>query len=101
MDWAARNGHLDMVKWFHVNRSEGCTIHAMNDAARNGHLDMVKWLHANRSEGCTISAMDDAAENGHCKTFKFSLLDQFLRVLKGKKLIITCILSRLRMVVSL
>ncbi|RLN95848.1 hypothetical protein BBJ28_00020424 [Nothophytophthora sp. Chile5] len=65
MDGAAANGHLEVVQWLHVHRSEGCTTVAMNKAAAGGHLPVVQWLHANRSEGCTTLAMDDAAANGH------------------------------------
>ena len=50
MDWAAMKGHLDVVKWLHFNRAEGCTEDAINWAAMNGHLDVIKWLHLNRSE---------------------------------------------------
>src|SRR3989337_934342 len=49
----AKNGHIELVKWLHENRMEGCTIWAMEWAAQNGHLDIVKWLHENRREGCT------------------------------------------------
>ena len=65
MDWAAENGHLDIVKFLHENRTEGCTKDAMNWAAQDGHLNIVKFLHENRTEGCTTYAMDMAAENGH------------------------------------
>src|SRR3989344_1282659 len=65
MDWAAKNGHLNVIIWLHLNRTEGCSRRAMNDAAKNGHFDVVKWLHENRTEGCSIKAMDGAARNGH------------------------------------
>lgn len=55
MDYAAMYGHLEIVKWLHENRTEGCTTNAM-DSART--LKMVKSLHANRAEGCTTGAMD-------------------------------------------
>lgn len=29
---------------------QGCTPSAMNGAAYNGHLEVVRWLHENRSE---------------------------------------------------
>ncbi len=63
MDWAACNGHLEVVKWLHVNSTEGCTAHAMDWAAACGHLEVVKWLHLNRSEGCTHWAMIWAVAN--------------------------------------
>ena len=64
MDEAAKNGHLDVVKWLHTNRTEGCTEKAMNMAAENGHLDVVEFLHPNRTEGCTLEAICSAASNG-------------------------------------
>ncbi len=67
MNIAAANGHLEVIKWLHENRMEGCTTCAMDRAAENGHLDVVKWLHENRNEGCTTDAMDYAASNGYEK----------------------------------
>ncbi|POM57886.1 Hypothetical protein PHPALM_37543, partial [Phytophthora palmivora] len=65
MDWAAAYGHLDVVKWLHVHRREGCTSLAMDSAAREGHLDVVKWLHENRDEGCSPMALTSASGSGH------------------------------------
>ena len=70
MDWASENGHLEVVKWLHSNRTEGCTSYAMKWASKNGHLHVVQWLHSNRTEGCTTCAMDGASEvrsSGNCK----------------------------------
>ena len=47
MNYAAINGHLEVVKWLYNNRTEGCTQVAMDCAAIRGHSDVVKWLHAN------------------------------------------------------
>ena len=71
MNWAAENGHLEVVKWLHENRTEGCTTQAMDWASCNGHLNVVKWLHENRTEGCTIKAMNWAAHNGHLEVIKW------------------------------
>lgn len=71
MNYAAANGHLDIVKWLHENGTEGCTTDAMNQAAANGHLEVVKWLHENRKEGCTVVAMDYASANGHFEVVKW------------------------------
>ncbi|KDO32625.1 hypothetical protein SPRG_02326 [Saprolegnia parasitica CBS 223.65] len=71
MDWAAANGHLDVVTFLHEKRSEGCTTKAMNRAAANGHLDVVTFLHEKRSEGCTTKAMNRAAANGHLDVVTF------------------------------
>lgn len=51
MNFAAGNGHLELVQWFHENRTEGCTALAMTNAASNGHLKVVKWLHENYTWG--------------------------------------------------
>jgi hypothetical protein len=49
MDWAARRGHLEVVKWLHFNRTEGCTPRALNAAAAGGHVEVIKWLHENQA----------------------------------------------------
>lgn len=47
MDEAAKNGHLEMVKWLHENRHEGCTGGAMDVASRHGHLDVSSSVSQN------------------------------------------------------
>ncbi|EQC38798.1 hypothetical protein SDRG_03757 [Saprolegnia diclina VS20] len=42
-----------------------CTFLAMDRAAMNGFLDVVRFVHAHRSEGCSRSGMVLAAANGH------------------------------------
>jgi len=71
MDYAARLGHLEIVKWLHINRTEGCTYLAMDEAACYGHLEVVKWLHYNRLEGCSKRAMDIAAVGGKLEVVKW------------------------------
>ena len=39
-----------VLQWLHEYRTEGCTEKAMDGAALEGHLEVVKWLHHNRSE---------------------------------------------------
>jgi len=56
-NWAAKNGHLEVVKWLHENRKEGSTTKAMDFAAEYGHLEILKFLHENRKEGCTERAI--------------------------------------------
>ena len=53
MNKAAENGHLDIVKFLHYNRIEGCTTDAMDHAAEYGHLDIVKFLQNNRKDDYT------------------------------------------------
>lgn len=55
MNYAAAEGHLDVVQWLHEHRGEGCTFSAMDGAAADGHLQVVRWLQENRIEGCTYT----------------------------------------------
>ncbi|KAF0692332.1 Aste57867_16589 [Aphanomyces stellatus] len=71
MNDAAARGHLDVVKFLHQHRVEGCSTKAMDGAAKNGYLEMVQWLHEHRTEGCTTQAMDNAAANGHVDILEF------------------------------
>ncbi|KAL7753175.1 hypothetical protein RI367_001629 [Sorochytrium milnesiophthora] len=52
MDNAAASGDLDLVRWFHKNRTEGCTTEAMAEAARCGFLSIVKFLHEHSYPMC-------------------------------------------------
>lgn len=57
MNGAAENGHLDVVKWLHEHRREGCTTEAVDMAAGYGHLEVLQFLYANRTEGGTAQAL--------------------------------------------
>jgi hypothetical protein len=61
-DWAAKNGHLSLLR---EKRDLKFTKKAMNWAAAYGRLDIVEWLHENRTEGCTKSALNRAVKFGH------------------------------------
>jgi len=71
MNFTAEHGHLEVVKWLHYNREDGCTHRAMDGAAVGGYLELVKWLHCFRTEGCTDYALYWAAEFGHLEVVKF------------------------------
>ena len=77
MDWAAENGHIEIVKWLHENRTEGCTKHAMNWAAYNGHVEIVKWLHENRNEAYIESALLISKRYNHTKIVEY--LQQYIK----------------------
>ncbi|EGG18694.1 hypothetical protein DFA_04190 [Cavenderia fasciculata] len=68
LDIAAEKGYLDI--FLHFNRTEGCTIKAMDNAAFAGNIDIVKFLHYNRSEGCTTNAMDYSLLNDDVSDFE-------------------------------
>ncbi|CAN0327464.1 unnamed protein product, partial [Phaeothamnion confervicola] len=65
MDDAAGEGNLEVVKWLHAHRREGCTRALLTRAAGGGHLRVVEWCHANQMEGDIGAAIDAAAANGH------------------------------------
>ncbi|EFA75657.1 hypothetical protein PPL_10918 [Heterostelium album PN500] len=47
---------------FH-NRRAKCTSTAMHMAAVNGHIEVVRFLHENRTEGCREDTMGEVAKN--------------------------------------
>eukprot|EP00122_Pirum_gemmata_P015755 Pgem_evm1s14734 len=50
MDLAARNGFIETVKFLHLNRQEGATTEAFDEAAKNGHLKVCSFLNFHRKE---------------------------------------------------
>lgn len=70
--WAARNGHLEVLEWLHLNRKIGYDEDVIAYAACNGHLHAVKFLHENKTELCTRNnAMNWAAGYGHLEVVKW------------------------------
>lgn len=49
-DLLAQNGQLGLLK---SGQAKEFSTQAMDLAAANGHLEVVKWLHEKRTEGCT------------------------------------------------
>ncbi len=43
---------------FFINELYNSTKHTFLWASENGYLEVVKWLHKNRTEGCTRKAMN-------------------------------------------
>jgi hypothetical protein len=78
MDYAAANGHLDVIIWLHRNRREGCTNAAMTKAAQNGHLKVINWLHSNTNGGCDSKAARTLIEKEN-KTENERKIASFLR----------------------
>ncbi|KAL7747107.1 Canalicular multispecific organic anion transporter 2 [Sorochytrium milnesiophthora] len=62
MDSAAASGDLELVRWFHKNRKEGCTAHAMKRAAQSGYLSIVKFLHEHDYPMCKWRAIERSPE---------------------------------------
>lgn len=67
----ATHAHLEVVKWLHENRSEGCSTAAIEGAARNGYLDVVKWLSVNLQKHFSSRAIVCAATEGHLKVVRW------------------------------
>lgn len=63
-DWAAKKGHLELLKWLLANTDEGCTTYAMDFAARYGHINILEYLHR-EGHVCTNAAADWAVQEGH------------------------------------
>lgn len=70
-DWAAQNGHVELLQWLLSHTSEKCTPFAMDLAALNGHLPILTWIHTNKAGGCTDLAADWAACRGHDGVLKW------------------------------
>ncbi|KAE9217211.1 hypothetical protein PF005_g8741 [Phytophthora fragariae] len=69
VDLVATRGKMETLTFLLGGGREGkCTTDAMDGAAANGHLEVVRYLHTQRTEGCTVAAMDGAARNGHVET---------------------------------
>lgn len=65
MDVAERR-YLDIIKFFHeCGNSRFFDSRAMDYAATNGHFDIVQFLHENRGEDCAIYTLGSAYTNGH------------------------------------
>ncbi|GLD92556.1 hypothetical protein PINS_up001115 [Pythium insidiosum] len=65
-DRAAELGDLEMVQWIHAQRApHAFSAHAMDGAAAGGFLDVVRFLHEHRTEGCTAQAINGALLGRH------------------------------------
>ncbi|KAG9401652.1 hypothetical protein AC1031_009507 [Aphanomyces cochlioides] len=73
MAFASAMGSLEIVKFLHENRQEGCTTEAMDAACTNGHVDIVKFLMEHREERCSSEALSQAIYGGHLNVVKFLL----------------------------
>ena len=62
MDQLASKDALDSIIYI-SEKGAKCSYRAIDNAAANGRLDIIKWLHQNRSEGCN-HALVSATEHG-------------------------------------
>lgn len=75
MDRAAAAGYLRIVKWLHINRTEGCTSAAMESASMNGHLNVVMWLYQNRLNDCDVDRAIEVAKTKEIQNYLRGDLD--------------------------
>ncbi|ETL79603.1 hypothetical protein L917_19803 [Phytophthora nicotianae] len=71
MDGAAANGNFEMLQWLLENCTAGCTTESIVSAARLGRLDIVKWLDQHYPNVHTLKAMSEAASVGHFNVVKW------------------------------
>ncbi|EFA81406.1 hypothetical protein PPL_05391 [Heterostelium album PN500] len=71
MENGSRYGSLEIIRFLHENRTEGCSEYGMNVAAFNGFLDILKYKHYNKIGGCSKPAMDNATGFGHFEIIQF------------------------------
>ncbi|RHY29163.1 hypothetical protein DYB32_005374, partial [Aphanomyces invadans] len=64
LDDAAKAGHVAIVRFLLVNRTEGGSAYLPDDVAAAGHLGVLHMLH-DAGMRCTSDAMDRAAGHGH------------------------------------
>lgn len=70
MEKAAECGCLDILKWLH-DQGADYSSHGTDMAARNGHLEVVQWFHTRLPETVTSSTLKYAAEGGHLEVFQW------------------------------
>eukprot|EP01132_Coremiostelium_polycephalum_P007567 gene7567-9302_t len=62
---------IEIVKFLHENRKEGCTYEAMLNAAKIGRVDLVKFHYYNRTEGNVNKSIEMATYQGHFHVVRF------------------------------
>ncbi|KAG9409785.1 hypothetical protein AC1031_020096 [Aphanomyces cochlioides] len=72
---AAANGHLNVVRFLHEHRQEGCIEDALEHATANGHLNVVRFLVTHHPECISkiCLGLHNAGKRGHLDVVKFFL----------------------------
>ncbi|OQS05421.1 hypothetical protein THRCLA_20622 [Thraustotheca clavata] len=71
LDFVARLGHFDMLKYLYKAGIKKCTVKAMNNAARKSHFKIVKWLYENTTNGCSADILGSVLIKGHMKIVEY------------------------------
>ena len=72
IDYAAREGHKQIIIFLMEVFNLRCSTDAIDWAATNGHLSTVKYLHET-GHTCTTEAIRGAAANGQIRTLSYLL----------------------------
>ncbi|CAK4368179.1 unnamed protein product [Aphanomyces euteiches] len=69
------HGHVDVVRFLHKHRREGCSAYSIVGAAKNGHLEVVQFLyrHQRKCRKQLQLAMSEAACFGYVEVLTFLL----------------------------
>ncbi|KAJ3095242.1 hypothetical protein HDU97_007128 [Phlyctochytrium planicorne] len=70
---------LNVIKFLHAHRKEGCTTAAMDQVARLGYLSVIKFLRTKLKQRCTAAAMRQAGKRGNLPVILY-LLKHFSNV---------------------
>lgn len=73
MGHAARQGHLEIVRWLYERRSEGHTTTAMESASCAAHFHVVRWLHEHCGEPLVEDTPCAAVSEGGVGTVQWVL----------------------------
>ncbi|KAF1333140.1 hypothetical protein FI667_g3041, partial [Globisporangium splendens] len=74
VDFSARCGHLELIRFFHEHCSSKFSPDTMHEAATGGHLRVVKFLHRNRMGGCYDYTLYQASRMGYNRVVAFLCL---------------------------
>ncbi|EGG18676.1 hypothetical protein DFA_04172 [Cavenderia fasciculata] len=71
MHIASVNGQFNIMRYLHdfIPKRQVATV-MMDHSSKFGNLEMLKFLHENRSEGCSTASIHWAAINGHFEVVK-------------------------------
>jgi hypothetical protein len=65
---AARNGHVDVLRWLVEHYPEKCSDDLVEIAGKGGHLDMVRYLDENTNQRASAWGLRVAVRKGWLET---------------------------------
>jgi hypothetical protein len=80
MTKAALNDHLEILKFLHQHRKEGCLDSTPDAVCAKGHLETLRFLLEVRKGKCTVKGFHAALERGHVGVAKYLLKETDFKV---------------------